>query len=553
MLQARLLRLSPELRRVLRAASVFGAACWRDGIIALLGGEEETSAVELALQALSRAEILERRVKSRFPTQVEYGWRNALMQQAAYSLLSDRDRALAHAQAAAFLLACGSGEPAELAAHYEHGGDRARALPYYLLAAEHAYDQMELQLGLRYLERAEACGASAEPEAQARAALLKCTIYRYQGDHERTMQAAELALSLLPRGDGGWYRVLFNLSLPLRVRGARERVVNLVEQWASADPLPGMEAAQLETGAWFTVLLAQMAEAGAAKLLWQRVEQVVARQTCYPEYLHGLISFARSEYLRVFANDPWRQLCELNLAVERLTKSGAAREASATKISLGQALAEIGDLAGGLRYLESCLQYAEKLRQPYIVLICKAHLMATLAGRAETRAAAINGALEILGMATAGNGYHGWAHSILGEECLRREALEEAADHLEKAVALSAGSPLRRLIAESLRVHLLLRMHKIEAAHALASALLTETAERGDSYCTTTIRLAAICARWHAGDHAGAAELQRATAETVLRRARQFPDEATRLRYLSELKENQVALSEAPWLARFPL
>jgi eukaryotic-like serine/threonine-protein kinase len=38
MIETRLARLSPEARRVLRAASVFGEACWDGGVTALLDG-----------------------------------------------------------------------------------------------------------------------------------------------------------------------------------------------------------------------------------------------------------------------------------------------------------------------------------------------------------------------------------------------------------------------------------------------------------------------------------------------------------------------------------
>lgn len=549
MLQARLLRLPPEPRRVLRAASVFGAACWRDGIVALVGGEEEAAEVDAALQALVASEILERRPHSRLPRQIEYGFRHALMQQAAYSLLHERDRALGHAQVADFLVRSGAADPAEIAGHYERGSERASALPYYLQAAQNSFDQLDLPLTLRHVERALECGAREQPAALALGSALQCVVYRFQGEHARMMEAGELAQKGLQPGSVWWFRVVFSLSLPLRIRGERARVIALAEQWAGAEPQPDAAAAHIEAGAWFTVMLAQMGEREATARTWQRLEEAASRQPCLAQYLCGLTCFARYEYLRVFAPDPWRQLEEVRTAAERLANSASHRDSCATQISLGQARAEIGDVAGGVQHLMGCVQTAEKLRQPYIVLIAKGHLMSALDQRPETADAAAKLASEILESAMAGDGFRGWAHLILGRTRLHQGELAAASEHIDRAVSLSGGSPLRRLHAKSLRVHLLLSLGQGDAARALSDELLREAEDcGGGGYCAMTLRLAAIRARWHTGDREGAAVLHESAAAEVRRRASLFPDETARARYLSELPENAAVLSAAPWL-----
>lgn len=550
MLQARLLRLAPEPRRVLRAASVFGAACWRDGIVALVGGEEDAAEVDATLQSLIGAEILERRPHSRLPRQSEYGFRHALMQQAAYSLLHERDRELGHTQVADFLVRSGAGDPAEIAGHYERGSERASALPYYLQAAQNSFEQLDLSLTLRHVDRARECGAREQPEALALVAALQCVVYRFQGEHARMMEAGELALSRLPPGSVWWFRIVFNLSLPLRIRGERARVVALAEQWAGAEPQPDAAAAHIEAGAWFTVMLSQMAEREAAVGTWHRLEKAAARLPGLAQYLSGLTCLARYEYLRVFAPDPWRQQEEVRTAAERLADSASHRDSCAAQISLGQARVESGDVAGGVQHLSGCIQTAERLRQPYIVLIAKGHLMSAMDQRAETADAAAKLASEILASAMAGDGFRGWSHLILGRARLHQGDLAAAAEHIDRAITLSGGSPLRRLHATSLRVHLLLSQGQAAAARALSDGLLREAADRGGGgYCTMTLMLAAIAARWHAGDREGAAELHASAAAEVRRRASLYPDETTRARYLSELPENAAVLSAEPWHA----
>src|SRR5262249_49280107 len=148
-------------------------------------------------------------------------------------------------------------------------------------------------------------------------------------------------------------------------------------------------------------------------------------------------------------------------------------------------------------------------------------------------------ATEILGASTAGDGFRGWAHMVLGQHRLRRDNLEEAAAHLQKAVELSNSSPLRRLHASSLQVHLLLRQKQAEAARSLAEALLGEAAARGGGgYCAPALELAAICARFIAGDQEGVVTQHRATTAEVMRRAALFPEASSRSRYLRELEEN---------------
>ncbi len=82
MVEARLERLDPMARRVLRAASLFGEVFWRGGLLALTGGDYSASEVDDWLAELSRREIVQRRDVSRFPSEHEYQFRHALVRDA---------------------------------------------------------------------------------------------------------------------------------------------------------------------------------------------------------------------------------------------------------------------------------------------------------------------------------------------------------------------------------------------------------------------------------------------------------------------------------------
>src|SRR5262249_9605180 len=86
MVPARLEALSPDERRVLRAASVFGEVFWKRAVRTLLGGERVTPAAE-SLDALVTREVLVRHHDSRFPAEDEFAFRHALLRDGAYAAL----------------------------------------------------------------------------------------------------------------------------------------------------------------------------------------------------------------------------------------------------------------------------------------------------------------------------------------------------------------------------------------------------------------------------------------------------------------------------------
>ena len=133
MLQARIGRLEGSARRVLRAASVFGGACWSGGVAAILS--QDVSEATRWLEHLAQQELVEHKAESRFPGQTEFHFRHGLMRDAAYELLDDEDRTLAHARAGSFLEHAGE-RAAVLAYHFHHGQNLSAALRYYEQAGD---------------------------------------------------------------------------------------------------------------------------------------------------------------------------------------------------------------------------------------------------------------------------------------------------------------------------------------------------------------------------------------------------------------------------------
>lgn len=90
LIETRLARLNPQLRRVLRAASVFGQRFWLGGVTKLLGGESARAQARRALHVLDTAELVIREAPSQVPNDEQFRFRSEAVRDAAYSLLTEK-------------------------------------------------------------------------------------------------------------------------------------------------------------------------------------------------------------------------------------------------------------------------------------------------------------------------------------------------------------------------------------------------------------------------------------------------------------------------------
>jgi tetratricopeptide (TPR) repeat protein len=197
MAQARLESLPPEERLLLRAASILGESFWPAALAALTG------AAPSALSRLEEEEVIQRRHESRFSGEPEYAFRHALLRDAAYSLLPDRDRVAGHRAAAEWLEGAGERDAAVLADHWERGGERARAVVAYTRASIKATASGDMEAAGAYAERGIACGA--EEVALGRLKMLRSQVEMWRGHVGVSEEAALEAMKLLPRDHYHWH------------------------------------------------------------------------------------------------------------------------------------------------------------------------------------------------------------------------------------------------------------------------------------------------------------------------------------------------------------
>lgn len=201
--QKRLEALDEDARRVLRAASVYGGVFWRGSASALLAGDGID--VERRLADLVEREIVVRHAESRIAGEIEYAFRHALVRDAAYEMLTDSDRIVAHRSAAEWLESVGEPSRALLAEHYERGGDAARAARCYAEAATQALHADDLDGCLRLAKRGFALVSDEDDAVRGALHLARAEAHHWRAEFKDAHAESLDALHLLGKATDPWF------------------------------------------------------------------------------------------------------------------------------------------------------------------------------------------------------------------------------------------------------------------------------------------------------------------------------------------------------------
>jgi len=349
MLQARLERLSPETRRVLRAASIFGSTFERDGVARLCG-----IGIQLrdALDRLEQHELVERRGDT------EYVFRHEIVRETAYASLTASDRVLGHQLAARWLEESGERDAMTLAEHYERGGDTTTAIGWYRRAAEQALDGADLDAAIARSERGIACGAAGEALGALR--LVQSEALLWRGELAASEREAALAMYDLPPGSARWYKAALGLLMQSASLGREEQIGQFIRQLIDS-PTQQRSAAQTMAFALAHRLLAMTGAHVLARMFFDRLDEIDREVKREPE-ITAMVPGGQFYWWTYVDWDPWARLqacercareCELvgdamNLAMARIhvgwarTGLGAWREAEHV---LRDTLASFGEAA----------------------------------------------------------------------------------------------------------------------------------------------------------------------------------------------------------------
>ena len=301
--------------------------------------------------------------------ELEYLFRHALVQDAAYSSLLKQDRRALHRLAADTLVALYADRARELAAvialHLERAGDPAAAAAHLVIAGEHALERFANREALTFFDRADASLTADDPrvELRLRAALGAAKAsWTFSGPTaaierlERALAAGEASADRKLVGD-----VSFWIAFLRRLRGeqpetspelrrAIDRAADIGAQLG--DPLAqALPNGFMAIGMMFTGQLRP-----GTRLLESSLEAMESRvDPLSAAIMAGLLTIGNSR-LGDFA------AAERSLAfAERLAKNGDPIAALDVEIARSAVLVERGDIAEGEALASSCAMRSEVL------------------------------------------------------------------------------------------------------------------------------------------------------------------------------------------------
>ncbi len=287
MVQARIEALEPEARKVLRAASVFGQMFWRGGVEALSRDME----VAGWLARLVEREWISREAEERFPDQDAYKFRHDLVRDAAYGMLTDRDRAIAHRIAGAWLTAAGEPDAATLAEHFERGGELAIAASWYRTAAERALHGNDLDAAVTLAQRGIACGAAGELRAQL--ATLAIEAHGWRNDWTAGAAHADELLASEPAGTRPWCMAAAVKVWSAPLRGQLDGYLETIQRLHGVTAAPNAPGELVQALCAVVMSLTVVSAHGAAAAYLARTEEVGAPIEAADHAARGWMNVAR--------------------------------------------------------------------------------------------------------------------------------------------------------------------------------------------------------------------------------------------------------------------
>lgn len=336
--QARLEGLSHAERRLLRAASIFGASFTTSGVVALLGRDADRD-VASRLAALVEREILVSVGEGRGGGDGRFAFRHALLRDAAYAMLTPEDCALGHRLAGEFLCDAGGADALVLAEHFERGLAKARAGAWYRRGAEQALEANDFPGALARATSALACGLAGEDAGHVQ--LVAAEASRWSRDHAAAEQHASAALKLLAPGSLAWFAAAGEAALALGRLGRfaeLEAVARDLAASAHASPSPTVVAALARASD-------QLLFAGEHRLyraLVETLESLVARRPPDP-----VVETWRT-YVRAGAAmmvDSGEYVVQMRALVAGFEDLGDARNACLQRVNLADAYIHVGHYA----------------------------------------------------------------------------------------------------------------------------------------------------------------------------------------------------------------
>jgi len=538
MLQARIGRLDAGPRKALRAASVYGQTFWRGGVGLLLGASQASPELESWLSALVDAEMFQQHPKSRLGKESEYGFRHALVRDAAYGLLTESDLLVGHRLAGEFLEAAGDQDSITIAEHFERGGAKERAVKHFIGAADWAAANKDLDSVLKWTGRGIACGATGEALGNLRS--LQTVAHTWQDAWAPACACGTEALSLLQRGGLRWCRLMTPLFIAT-IGTQPQALGELTGLFATVQPEAEARLAYLEAAAWLVGVLSAVGQRGPAQHFLMLLEQASHSLSKSEAAAWGQVRLGQTVYARTLERDPWATLMLSQTGCAFLEQAQDWRSLALLRTYEGLAQNDLGNAQEADRIIRETTELAERIREPLaigVVAVTRANILSTRIEPEQLK--------ETVQIARAAMVAQQANPFILGNlNCALARAFMQLGD-LEAAAAAARASCEGLVVSPTLRtwsycvyIQVLLRQDRVAEARGVGEQALQElTARGGGGFAEVALLLALGEAHRAAGDTPAACISLIEAARQMHLRADKIPDPAARERFLTRVPEN---------------
>lgn len=531
-LHARLMRLQPEARLILRTASIFGETCWAGGVRRLLGQERAGEQLESWLQILVEAEILGRRKESRFAGEVEYFFRHGLLREAAYGMLPEDERRLGHYLVGCYLEELGESDPTMLTEHFERSGDLKRAIVLHTRAAERCYENNDLEGTLKRADKGLGCGA----EGESRGALysLKSAAWFWTNDLENSYKTGSAALALLPTGTVEWCRALIFATGSAAALGKREQVSELAIRFGTITPVAEILGTYIVGTSVLAMMLGFVGDREMSEIFLS-----LLREISEPLEEHDPHARACMRYALGRCGSGWQAVQNLRMSKAAFQLIGDRRMIIVSLADLGLGLARLGAAAEGEAKLREALPLAVRLAEPITLTWPQMYLALLLAERSDpaARAEAKQLALSTLSSIGESSYYSGIAYCALAAVYRAEGALAQAEEVAVKALATLRGIASNAPLAFIALGRLLLSAGRSAEAASLAAEGLAQIAPLPNvNAAEIPLRVLLVAALRATGEQARSAQEQGHLDQVIALRAQEIPDLALRNQYLARVQ-----------------
>jgi len=545
MLQARLSRLEPAGRLVLRAASVLGETFWHGAVQSVARAWGAGDDPDVWISQLVDDELIARRRDTRYPDETEYTFRHALVCEAARGLLTDADRRSGHLAAGAWLEAMGEADGIVLARHAEDGGDVPRAIAYTARAAEQSIGQYDFDEALGRANKGIALGAGGTALGVLRS--VAASAWYSKGQWNEAADAGLAALELVPHGGISWCAMIEMLMQVLPNVGQLARSEALSDELFRVVPAPEARGAYLRALnlQLFAYALTGQHRRGQACLdfidsLGMPEPDIIAR---------GYSGLYRAIFTFILGRDLTSALALVEQAARDLGESQVTYRLSLAQIVTSFVWWGLGDHARSERAARDAQATARGIRDDYHAALADWYLGLSLVEQGTDHPSKLDEAdrcAEAMLLLERSPTFVAASRVITARAAFGRGDWTRAEAECRAARPDLEPIPAFWWMAATTLLQALVAQGRADEAAAIARQELASLGRCAGPFCSeVALRVASAEALDVGGDRAAAAVVLGGALHEIDLRAALIPDEALRRGFLTRREENRRAVALA--------